>query len=371
MSTTATAAAPAVEPEPADVADELAERLFEAGLGAFELALVTLGARLGLYRALDDRGRPQTAPELAAATGLDARYLREWCEQQAVAGILTVDDPGAAPDRRRFGMRPGAAAVLLDPESPAFLVPLGEFSCTVGRMLPALQDAFGSGAGIPYADYEVQHAQGAFNRPAFTGQLVQEWLPLVPDLHARLTAGGTVAEFGCGEGWAAIALARGYPNLGVDAFDDDPRSIEAARRNVERAGLGDRVRCVVADVTDPALTGSFDAVFAFEMVHDLADPVAALRSARRLTGAGAAPVIVMDERAAERFGAPGDPVERFLYAASVLHCLPVGRCAEPSAATGTVMRPDTLRGYAAEAGFAGVTVLPIENDLFRFYRLEG
>jgi hypothetical protein len=90
-----------------------------------------------------------------------------------------------------------------------------------------------------------------------------------------------------------------------------------------------------------------------------------------LTGDGADPVIVVDERAAERFAAPADPLQRFFYAASVLHCLPVGRCAERSAATGTVLRPDTLRDYATGAGFAHFTVLPIEADLFRFYRMEG
>ena len=211
---------------------------------------------------------------------------------------------------------------------------------------------------------------GSTGRPS-PASWCQEWLPLVPDLHATLGAGATVAEFGCGEGWAAIALAVGYPNVRVDAFDVDPPSIDTARRNAEEAGVADRVRFAVADVTDPALTGSYDAVFAFEMVHDLAHPVAALRTARRLTGDGAAPVIVVDERAGETFTAPADPFERFFYAASVLHCLPVGRCEEHSAETGTVMRPAVLRGYAADAGFASVSVLPIDNDMFRFYRLEG
>jgi SAM-dependent methyltransferase len=360
---------------PEEVAGALAGRLFEAGLGAFELATVALGDRLGLYRALADGG-PSTAPALAVAAGIDARYAREWCEQQAVAGLLTVDDAALGADERRYALPQGSEAVLLDPESPAYLIPMGGFLEAVGRVLPALAEAFRTGGGVPYADYGVQHAQGGFNRPAFTGQLVQEWLPLVPDLHAALSvggtaAGGTVAEFGCGLGWAAIALAVGYPGLRVDGFDIDPLSVAEARRNAERAGVADRVRFAVADVADPALSGSYDAVFAFEMLHDLAYPVAALRAARRLTGDGAAPVIIVDDRAAEAFTAPADPFQRFFYAASVLHCLPVGRYEEHSAQTGTVMRPDTLRRYAAEAGFATVTVLPIEHDMFRFYRLEG
>jgi len=367
---TTTASAPATERSAEEVVGELAGRLFEAGLGAFELATVTLGARLGLYRALA-AGGPATAPALAATARVDARYTREWCEQQAAAGLLTVDDPQRDPDERRFGLLAGSEAVLLDPESPAYLLPLGGFLEAVGRMLPALEDAYRAGTGIPYADYAVQHAQGGFNRPAFTRQLVQEWLPQVPDVDARLRAGGTVAEMGCGEGWAAIALARGYPGLRVDGFDIDPTSIETARRNAMQAGVAERVRFAVADITAPGLTGCYDAVLTVETVHDLADPVAALRTARRLAGDGAAPVLVVDDRAAEEFTAPADPVQRFFHAASVLHCLPVGRCAGHSAQTGTLMRPDTLRAYATEAGFADVTVLPIENDLFRFYRLEG
>lgn len=345
--------------------EELAGRLFEAGLGAFELATVLLGDRLGLYRALAER--PSTAPELAKAADVDARYAREWCEQQATAGLLTVDDPAAGPEQRRFGLVPGSEPVLIDPDSPARLVPLAEFVESLGRVLPALTEAFRTGAGVPYGAYGVQHAQAALSRPGFVGQLVQEWVPQVPGLDARLAAGGTVAEFGCGEGWAAIALALGYPGVRVDAFDVDPPSIEAAREHAAEAGVADRVRFVVADVTDPALTGRYDAVFAFEMLHDLAHPVAALRTAHRIT---AGPVVIMDERADEAFSPGADPMQRFLYAASVLHCLPAGRCEPDSAATGTVLRPDLLRRYAAEAGFTGVAVLPIEHEMFRFYLLE-
>src|SRR6476619_3952909 len=107
---------------PEDVAGELAGRLFEAGLGAFEWATITLGVRLGLYRELSGRG-PCTAVELAAAAGVDDRYAREWCEQQAVAGLITVDDATQPVDERRFALPVGSEAVLLDPESPAYLVP--------------------------------------------------------------------------------------------------------------------------------------------------------------------------------------------------------------------------------------------------------
>ncbi|RTL63687.1 MAG: class I SAM-dependent methyltransferase [Pseudonocardiaceae bacterium] len=354
---------------PETVAEELAGRLFEAGLGAMELLTVGLGDRLGLYRALaaEDAGM-MTPAELAAATGADARYVREWCEQQAAAEFLDVDDTTADAQDRRYTLPAGSEAVLLDPESPAYVVPLTGFLESGGRVMAALERAYRTGGGVPYADYGVQHAQGGFNRPAFTGRLVAEWMPTLPDLDAALRAGGAVAEMGCGVGWAAIALARGYPDATIDAFDADPASIDAARANAAGAGVADRISFVVADVTDPALTGDYAGVFAFEMIHDLADPVAALRTARRLTRG---PVVVMDENVGDDVVLPAGPFERLFHAASVLHCLPVGRCSEPSAATGTVMRPATLRRYAGDAGFTRVTDLPIEDAMFRFYRLEG
>jgi 2-polyprenyl-3-methyl-5-hydroxy-6-metoxy-1,4-benzoquinol methylase len=153
----------------------------------------------------------------------------------------------------------------------------------------------------------------------------------------------------------------------VDGYDLDAPSIELARTNAAEHGVADRVSFQVRDVADPALAGQYDLVMGFEMLHDLSQPVEALRVMRGLLAEGGA-VIIMDERVAERFTAPGDDVERLFYGFSTLCCLPAGMADQPSAATGTVMRPDTLRRYALEAGFRDVEVLPIEHDQFRFYR---
>lgn len=367
-------AAPSAEPAPDDpeqAAEALAGRLFEAGLAAVELATVHLGDRLGLYRTLADRG-PLTPPALADAAGIAPRYATEWLEQQASAGLLAVDDAAAGPDERRYRLPAGHDAVLLDPQSPAYVLPLADLAQVISPMMPALVAAFRGGGGVPYADYGFHDIQAALNRPVFDSLLASEWIPAVPDVDRMLRAGGRAVEFGCGEGWAAIAIAAGYPNATVDGYDLDEASIDAARRHADQAGVADRVRFEVADVATIAdgLPGSeYDVAFCFEMLHDLARPVAALQSAHRLTGGG--PVIVMDERVADGFVAPGDPVERFFYAASVLHCLPVGLAEQPSAGTGTVMRPATLRRYADEAGFAETSVIDIEHPMFRFYRLDG
>jgi SAM-dependent methyltransferase len=353
--------------------DALAERLFGAALGAYELFTVHLGDRLGYYRALTERG-DLTTTELAEATGTDERYAREWLEQQAVAGILEVDDPETAADERRYRLPAAHAEVLVDQDSLAHVTPMARYGVSFAQTLPAIEDAFRTGGGVAWEDFGslAREAQGDVNRPLFTNLLGSEWLPSIADVHERLLADppARVADVACGAGWSSIAIARAYPKVSVDGFDLDEESVALARQNVGGTDVADRVNVQVRDAGDPVLAGSYQLVTVFEALHDMSRPVEVLRALRGLAAEEGA-VIVMDERVAETFTAPGDEIERIMYTYSVLCCLPVGLADTPSAGTGTVMRPDTLRGYAAEAGFADVEVLPIEHDVFRFYRLRG
>jgi len=349
-----------------------AERLFQTGLAALEAITISLGRELGLYAHLTNDGGV-TATELATAADIDARYAQEWLEQQGAAGLIDVTAPSDDADQRRFGLSIAAQECLLHPESLASVGPLFDLLPAVNRVYPAtLVNAYRTGSGIPYADYALHDAQGDLNRPAYVNLLASDWLAQIPGLTDRLQApGATAAEIG--EGWAAISLAKAFPEIRVDGYDNDDASIAAARKYAAEAGVGDRTRFEVIDVTGELpvsiASGSYDLVMAFEMIHDLARPVEALTTMRRL-GKPDAVHLVMDEKVAESFEAPTEnPVERLMYAASVLHCLPVGRADTPSAATGTVMRPATFEGYADRAGFATVNVLPIEHDLFRFYHL--
>jgi SAM-dependent methyltransferase len=360
-------------PLPDADAEALAGRIFEASLAAMEVAAIHIGDRLGLYRALHEGGAA-TSHELATRAGTDERYTREWLEQQAVAGILSVEDPSAAPRTRRFAVPEGTAEVLLQRDSPNYLGPAARM--TIGFLAPLdqLLAAFRTGGGVPYAHYGPDTREGIadMNRPMFLGGVRAEWIPALPDVHAKLSSGepARVADLGCGCGWSSIAIARAYPGVSVDGFDVDPASVEAARRNAAAEGLGDRVQFACRDASGPDLEGSYDLVTIFEAVHDMGRPVEALRAARGLLGHGA-PVLVADERVADAFTAPGDETERFMYGCSVLHCLAVGIAdAEDSAATGTVMRHATLREYARAGGFRDAEVLPVENDFWRFYRLD-
>jgi len=354
---------------PEERRDALSERLFEAVLGLIDVHAVHIGDRLGFYRSL--ASGPMTPGALAAATGTQERYAREWLEHQAVGGILEVENGSAPPGERRYLLPPGHAEVLVDEDSLSCMAPFARMMVGMVRPLPAVMDAFATGGGVPYAEYDTDfcEGQGRMNRAMFVNLLASDWLPRVPDVHARLLAAppARVADVACGTGWSSIALARAYPSATIDGFDLDPYSVELAHANAAAAGVADRVTFAVRDAE--ALEGAYDLVTVFEAVHDMSRPVEALAAVRRLVEDGGT-VIVADERVAESFTAPGDPIERLMYGFSILHCLPVGLAEGPSAATGTALRPETLRGYAEAAGFGGVAVLPIENDFWRFYRLD-
>jgi SAM-dependent methyltransferase len=237
--------------------------------------------------------------------------------------------------------------------------------------MPALLSAYRSGGGVTWAEHgdDAREAQAAANRPLFLGALGREYLPSIPDADAALRRGGRLADVGCGHGWSSIGIALAYPDATVDGYDVDAPSIEAARRNAAESGVADRVRFHLADVGTLTDTGGpFDVVTAFECVHDLPDPVGVLSAMRALAG-DRGTVLVMDERVAETFTAPGDEIERLMYGYSLMCCLPDGMAHQPSAGTGTVMRPDTLRRYAVAAGFTGVDILDVDDMFFRFYRL--
>jgi 2-polyprenyl-3-methyl-5-hydroxy-6-metoxy-1,4-benzoquinol methylase len=352
----------------AGATETLAERLFAASIATLEIASVHIGARLGFYRALADEG-DATPRQLAERTGTSERYVREWLEQQAVAGFLSVDDPEADTLERRYALPSSHRPVFVDEEELSYLTPLATLAIGVCGPMEALLDAYRTGGGVPYEAYDVHEAVGAINRPQFVN-LIADWLASIPEVDARLRAdpAARVADLACGTAWSSIAIARAYPKVIVDAIDVDVESIEVARRNVATVCLTDRVRPAVHDASDPELGGRYDLVTIFEALHDMNHPVEALRTARASLAEGGS-VVIADERVAERFTAPGDELERFNYGWSVLHCLAVGMLDEDSAGIGTVIRPDTVRTLATEAGFGRVDVLPIEHDFWRFYRL--
>ena len=348
--------------------DTFVERLFGSVLATMDLQSVYLGDRLGYYRALGEG--PLTSAELAARTGTAERYAREWLEQQAVTGIL-VTDPAVDAGTRRYTLPTAYIAPLLDGLDLSHIAPFARAVVGFVKQTDLLLEAFRTGGGVSWAQHgaDGREGQAGANRPLFLGPLGREYLPSIQDVDAALRSGGRAADVGCGLGWSSIGIALAYPEATVDGYDIDAPSIEAARRNAREAGVDDRVRFHAVDAATVDTLGGYDAVFAFECIHDLPDPVSVLATMRRLAGERGT-VIVMDERVAETFTAPGDEVERMMYGYSLMCCLADGMSHQPSVGTGTVMRPSTLRDYAVKAGFADIEVLDIANDFFRFYRLR-
>ncbi|MDG4800835.1 methyltransferase domain-containing protein [Micromonospora sp. WMMD980] len=373
---TGPAPGPAAPGAPADGpqrrARALSLRLFLAMLHTQELLAGYLGTRLGLYEAL--HRSPASPAELSARAGVAPRYAREWLEQQAVAGFLDVDDVTAPPERRVYRLPEGHAEVLLASDSPLSLVsltmlPLGG----VAGALPALLEAYRTGAGVPdevFGD-DWRHGHSGANRALFTHALPGWLAAFLPEVHERLTAGPSrIADVGCGAGWAGVALARAYPLAEVDGFDLDAATLAAAAENATAAGVADRVRFHRRDAAEAEPAGGYDLVCVFDALHEMSRPVPVLRACRRLRGPDGA-VLVLDAKVAHRFVAPGDEVERFQYATSVLHCLPAGLAGPDSSATGTALRPAQVRRFATDAGFTDMQIVPVDDRFHRLYHLTG
>ncbi len=343
-------------------------RIREASVAVLDLISIQLGRRLGLYAAL--AAGEVSAPELADRTGLNARMVREWLEQQAVTGFVELFSTDGEPDRWRYRLPEATREAFTDPDSLAFAAPMADEVLRVPGRTGDLEVAFRAGRGM-HQPYHWVEGRPDGTRSMFLKLLGSEWLPAVPDLHARLSSAppARIADIGVGSGWSSIAMARTYPDVLVDGYDLDELAIGYAQRHAHDAGLDDRVTFRAGDVTTFDTSGRYDLVTIFEALHDLSQPVEVLGQLRATLVEGGS-VLVADERVPDQIVAPGTVLDRAHYGWSVLNCLPAAMTDPDSAETGTVMRIDTLRQYAAGAGYSAVEVLPIDHDEWRFYRLH-
>ena len=353
--------------------EEFADKLFGDLLGTLSVYACAMGIDLGWYAALAG-AESMTSLKLASATSTDERYAREWLEQQTVAGYLTVVDAAADPTDRRYRLSPAAAEVLTNRDSLAYMAPFAGLVTSLGSNLAHLVEVYRTGDGFGWDQHgdPARCGQAEANRPMFLNLLARNYLASIDDIHAVLSDGGRVADIGCGLGWSSIGVAQAYPNAIVDGYDIDAPSIRMAEANAADAGVADRVTFRHRDVAEGGIdveSGNYDLALALECIHDMPDPVSVLAAMRTMVTPGGT-VIVMDERVGDVFTGAGDAVEQLLYGFSLICCLPDGRNAPQSVATGTIMRRPIFEAYAEKAGFSSVEVLPIENDFFRFYRLN-
>ena len=316
--------------------------------GAYHAALVVIGDKLGLYRALAADG-PATSAELAARTGTAERYVRDWLNVNAAGGYVDYDPATGA-----YALSPEQALVLADESSPACL--LGSFQMAIAalKITPRLVDAFRTGAGIGWHEHDPELFEGTERgwRPQYAAYLTTVWIPALDGVEERLRAGARVADIGCGHGASTILMAQAYPASTFVGFDFHPASVAAAEERAVAAGVADRVRFAVAGAGDYPGTG-YDLVTTFDCLHDMGDPVgAAAHVARSLADDGA--WMIVEPGGGDRVEENLHPLGRMRYAASAFVCTPCSLAQEVGLALGSQAGEARLREVLMAGGFSHV-----------------
>jgi 2-polyprenyl-3-methyl-5-hydroxy-6-metoxy-1,4-benzoquinol methylase len=338
--------------------------------GAVTSGMIHLGDRLGLYRALADGAGPLTSAELAAATELDERWVREWAYNQAAAKIVTAITDG---DTERFTVTPEAAAVLASPDHEAFGMGMFHRLPQTMRALEDMPESFRTGVG---ADYDSHGPQGAVGiersfEPWNRAHLLPDVVPALDGMEERLRAGARVADVGCGAGGAVLLLAAAFPSSTFAGYDISQHALARANERLAAAGLTN------ASFSDPRVEGlpsdhSLDLVTTFDCIHDMTDPQSvmhAIRGALRDDGTW----LLVDIKALDTFeqNAAKNPMASLMYGISVLSCMSSALSAPGGAGLGTLgLPPAKAEAMAREAGFTRFRKLPVDHAVNSFYEVR-
>jgi len=329
-------------------AEKLEQFVFRAvdEVGAtLNAALVVMGDRLGLYRALAGAGG-LTPAELAERTSASERYVREWLNAQAAGGYVEYD-----PADGTYTLPPEQAVALTDEESPAFLP--GFFQLALGTVSdsPRITEAARDGAGVGWHEHSHDVFDGCerFFRPGYNANLVPAWLPALDGVLEKLGSGAKVADVGCGHGASTILMAREYPQSSFVGSDYHEGSIETARRRAQEAGVADRVRFETGDAASDQGEG-YDLVTMFDCLHDMGDPVGAARRVLQSLAPDGTWMIV-EPMAGDRVEDNLNPVGRAFYGFSTFLCTPASLSQEVGLALGAQAGEAKIAAVVAEAGF--------------------
>jgi SAM-dependent methyltransferase len=308
-------------------------------------ALVVMGDKLGLYRAMAGAG-PLSSTELAERTGTAERYVREWLNAQAAGGYIEY-----LPETGRYLLSPEQAVALTDDSSPAYLP--GFFQIALGSIVDSsrITELVRTGAGIGWHDHVTDVHEGCerFFRPGYNAHLLSEWLPSLDGIVTKLQAGATVADVGCGHGASTVLMAQAFPASSFVGCDYHEGSIATARRRAEAAGIGERVRFETAPAASFPGTG-YDLVTMFDCLHDMGDPVGAARHVRASLADDAAWMIV-EPAAGDRVEDNLNPIGRAYYGFSMLLCTPCSLSQEVGLALGAQAGEARIREVVTGAGF--------------------
>ena len=343
--------------------EEFAARVLGNTSGAMVSLLASIGDRLGLFRELA-RG-PATSAELAVRARVNERYAREWLGGMASAGYLTHDRKSG-----RFSLPPEAVPVLAQEGGPHFLGGLFQMLPPMTRPFVRLATAFRTGRGVPQSEYDEDFWAGMerFTAGWFENFLLDEWLPGMPDVQAKLEYGARLADVGCGSGRALVKLAKAFPNSTFDGYDVTEQQLERARENVKAAGVQDRVKLHRADAAE-GLPEQYDIVTTFDVVHDAVNPRGLLKAIRQ----GLKPdgiYVCLDMNGAADLDGNAGPVGSLFYGFSLLYCLTTS-LANGGEGLGTLgFHEQRVRDMAGEAGFADVRRVPIDHPFNCLYEIR-
>jgi SAM-dependent methyltransferase len=319
---------------------------FVGDLGAsVHTGMVVIGEKLGLYKALAES--PLNSVELAARTGTDERYVREWLGSQAAGGYVTYHE-----NTRKFSLSEEQAFTLANEDSPAYIP--GAFQLALGSLsaVPRIVESFRSGEGMSWHEHDdaVFHGCEKFFRPSYAANLVSSWIPALEGVKAKLDAGARVADVGCGKGASTLLMARAFPKSEFFGFDYHDKSIQGARATAAREGLEVQANFGVAKAKE--FPGKdYDLVTVFDCLHDMGDPVGAathVRKALRKDGTW----MIVEPFAHDELKDNLNPVGRVYYSFSTLLCTPCSRSQEVALCMGAQSGERLICEVVTAGGFS-------------------
>ncbi|MBI5864031.1 MAG: methyltransferase domain-containing protein [Planctomycetes bacterium] len=308
-------------------------------------ALIVLGDRLGLFKALAKEG-PLDSAGLAACTGVLERYAREWLAAMAASGYIAVDT-----NTLKYSMSPEQAAVFADESSPVFVPGGYEVVGSVYRDEPKIAEAFRNGKGFGWHEHSQCLFRGTerFFKAGYAANLVANWIPALEGVHEKLDRGARVADIGCGHGASTRILAKAFPNSEFHGFDYHPDSIGHARAAALAENLDGRLQFHTASAKDfPGR--DYDLIAFFDCLHDMGDPIGAARHVHQALKPDGTWMIV-EPFAHDHLEQNLNPIGRIYYAASTMICTPASLSQEVGLGLGAQAGEETLRRVVMEGGF--------------------
>ena len=334
-------------PAPGEIEAFIGQVVTDLG-AAFSGVLINVGRKLGLYRAMVDLG-PCTSAELAKATGIRERYVREWLANQA-AGSYVAYNPG----KQTYALPPAQAMVLALEQSPIFMAPAFEVAASFWLDEDQIVETFRSGEGLGWHAHNHRLFCGteSFFRTGYRAHLVSEWLAAMDGVVERLKRGARVADMGCGHGASTIMMAQAFPQSSFIGLDYHDASIVTARNRAAEQGVTGNIAFEVKAAS--AFDGrDFDLICFLDCLHDLGDPVGALARCRKALKPDGK-VLLVEPYAGDRLEENLNPIGRMYYAASAMACTPNSLSQEVGLGLGAQAGEERLRQVAREAGFSNL-----------------